>query len=187
MTDSGIAAPSGHEFRRVGPAGTLAADQAFGVALVTLWWRVSAAGGALGLPREVARSEVAAAATPVVEAISRGREQGIAVLAGRRLVGFCRILPGTGQSAHTATLRTMMIDPDHQRQGWGIELLGRALGLAAAPGVDRVSISTSADTAAAGFWVRAGFVECGRRPGWIRESGGEAHDEIFYWRELAGI
>ena len=90
--------------RRVGPGAPgagdarapMAADSAFGVALVTLWHEVARAGGGVGFADSADRADVARAATPVVEDLRLGRAVGVAADQGRRLVGAAVLRPGAG-------------------------------------------------------------------------------------------
>ncbi|WP_051264913.1 GNAT family N-acetyltransferase [Nakamurella lactea] len=171
------------EVHRVGPAGSLAADSQFGVALTTLWHAVSQAGGAVGFAPPVERPAVAAKAAPVVDDLRSGRAQGIALIAGHDLVGFGRLTPGTGITAHTGSITLVMIDPTRQGSGLGALLMNELMTLAAELGLERVELSIRDGHRLDGFYRRHGFVEWGRRPGWVRVADGDDRDEIFLWAD----
>ncbi|GGL84859.1 GNAT family N-acetyltransferase [Nakamurella endophytica] len=172
------------ELRRVGPHGRLAADHAFAVALVTLWLRVSRAGGPVGFVATVERPEVARAAAPVVEQLRQGAAESLVLLQNRTLVGFGLLVPGSGVTAHTAVLRMLMIDPDHQHRGLGRRLLDGLLDLATERGIERVTLSARGGEGLEGFYEAAGFTEWGRAPGAVRVAPGDDRDEIWFDRSV---
>ena len=171
--------------RRVGPASPLASDSAFGVALVTLWHRVSAAGGAVGFPVEVTRAEVAARVAGVVDDIRMGRLIAVAAHVGRRLVGVVLLRPGVGLCAHTGWIRSLMVDPDEQGRGVGVLLMEEILAHARDRGLELIELSVRDGQGLGAFYQRFGFTEWGRRPGWLRVSPGDDRDEIFSVLRLA--
>ena len=88
----------------------MAADSAFGVALVTLWHEVARAGGGVGFADSVERADVARAAVPVVEDLRKGRALGVA--ADQPPAGRAAVLhPGSGARAHTGTIDLLMVEP----------------------------------------------------------------------------
>ena len=169
------AAPSA-ELRRVGPGGSMAPDNAFAVALLTLWHRVAQAGGAVGFPSDVERSLVGRAVSPVVDAVKSGRAYALAVARSRHVVGFALLERGTRDRSHTATLSLLMVDPDSRRLGLGADLVGGILRVAADVGIERV-VTGVPDGALSAYFSRFGFTEAGRLPGWLR--GRSDVDEIL--------
>jgi ribosomal protein S18 acetylase RimI-like enzyme len=172
------------EFRRVGPGGAQAADNAFGVALVTLWHRVTEAGGAVGFSSRATRSEVAGRAAGVVADLRGGRLLGITALRGRQLVGAAMLRPGVGLLAHTGWVSTVMVDPAAQGAGIGVQLVTRLIDLARERGLEKIDLSVRDGSGADRFYRRFGFVEWGRRPGWVRVEPGDDRDEVFYLLDL---
>lgn len=170
---------------RVGPGSPLASDSAFGVAVVTLWHRVSAAGGAVGFPVQVTRAEVAARVAGVVDDIRMGRLIAVAATVKRRLVGLVVLRPGTGIVAHTGWIRSLMVDPDEQGRGTGVRLMEAVIALARERGLELVDLSVRDGQGLESFYRRFGFTEWGRRPGWLRPAPGDDRDEIFLILRLA--
>ncbi len=171
--------PSEPVLRRVGPGGALASDHAFGVALVTLWHRVVRTGPAGGFPVDADRGGIARLVPPLVDELRTGRAVGVAVNAGRLLVGFGLLRPGHGSAEHTATLPLLLTDPEHLRTGVGGRLLAALLDAAGQAGIDRVEVAVDPDQA--DFFRRRGFAEWGSRPGWRRPDGAQAsaRDELL--------
>ncbi len=169
---------------RVGPDGTMAADSQFGVALTTLWHAVSLAGGAVGFVPPVDRPEVAAGAAAVVAQLRDGKSTAIALIADRQLVGFAKLAAGTGLMSHTGEITAVMVDPALQGLGLGGRLMTEMLALARLLGLERISLSIREGAGLESFYARLGFVECGRRPGWVRLADGDDRDDIELWLDL---
>ena len=170
---------------RIGPHGSLASDGQFGIALTSLWHAVSEAGGAVGFVPGVQRPEVAKRSAASVDELRRGAVDGLAITSDRNLVGFVVLRPGSGVVAHTGQIERLMVDPGVQGTGLGGVLLGATLDLARSRGLERLSLSARDGHGLVEFYRRFGFVEWGRRPGWVRVSGADApggpddRDEIF--------
>ncbi|MDQ6658689.1 MAG: GNAT family N-acetyltransferase [Actinomycetota bacterium] len=172
---------------RVGPDGTMAADGQFGLALTTLWHAVSLAGGAVGFVPSVARADVAARAAAAVTELRAAKASGIALIADRQLVGFGMLTAGTGLMSHTGEIAAVMVDPALQGTGLGGGLMTEILALARLLGLERVSLSIRQGAGLDAFYARFGFVECGRRPGWVRVADGDDRDDIWLWLDLGQL
>lgn len=183
--------------RRVGPglrpapagsgaeaATPMAADSAFGVALVGLWHEVARAGGAVGFPPDVDRSDVARQVTPIVERLRTGRALAVAADQGRRLVGVAVLHPGVGARAHTARLDVLLVEPALAGCGLGRALLTTLLDGARGRDLDRIDVEFARDERVQRFFERAGFEVWGRRPGWQRTGPGVEVEEIVMGRSL---
>lgn len=173
------------EVRRVGPGTSMASDNAFALALLDLWERVSTAGGAVGFTLPVDRSAVGAAVSVVIDDLRSGRAFGFAATRGRDIVGFALLRPGTQIMAHTGQINQVMVDPDGQRTGLGTRLVQSVIGLAGELGLERVRLGLRGGTGLEAFYARLGFVEVGRLPGWVRVAPGDDRDEVLMTLELA--
>lgn len=173
--------------RRVGPVGRsasspaapMAADSAFGVALVTLWHQVAQAGGVVGFAKEVDRADIARSAVPMVEDLRQGRMLGVAADQGRRLVGVGLLRPGVGARAHTGRLELLAVEPALTGCGLGRALLETLLATARERGLDRLTVEFAQDERVGRFFERFGFTTWGRRPGWQRTAAGPDRDEVI--------
>ena len=163
------------QLRRVGAGGSMAPDNAFAVALLTLWHDVAGGGGAVGFPPDVARSTVGAAIAPVVDAVKSGRAFAMALAQHRHVVGFGLLERGTLDQAHTGTMSLVMVESSRRTTGLGTQLVQGLLGIAAGVGIERVRVLVPAAVGLERFFARFGFVEAGRLPGWVRT--GEAPDD----------
>lgn len=185
---TGAAAPE-VVVHRIGPgaategARRLAADNQFAGALITLWHKVSEAGGSVGFVPPVSRSEVAPLAAAAVELLRSGTIKAVALTANGNLVGVGFLQPGraAGVTAHTGDITRVMVDPDLQGSGLGSTVMTAVLELAAELGLERVSLSVREGEGLETFYGRFGFVEYGRRPGWLRLSEAEDRTEIMMW------
>lgn len=156
----------------------MAADSAFGVALVTLWHEVARAGGVVGFADQVDRADVARLAAPIVEGLRTGRALGVATDQGRRLVGAALLHPGAGARAHTGQIDLLLVEPAMTGCGLGSGLLTALLDAARARGLDRVGVEFAQDERVERFFSRFGFSVWGRRPGWQRTGPSVDRDEI---------
>ena len=164
---------------RVGPGGTVASDSAFGVALVSLWQKLAESGAPVGFPPPVYRLDVAGRAAARGEDLRKGRVIGVAANRSRRLIGVGLLRPGRGSREHTGRIELVLVDPDRLRTGLGSRLLDELLTMAAARGLNRVDLEMQDDPGLAEFFGRFGFVEWGRRPGWLRLGTGDERDEVL--------
>lgn len=172
------------QVRRVGPGGSMASDNAFAVALLTLWHRVSEAGGAVGFGRPVDRAVVGPAVSSVIDSLRSGRAQAFALTSRRDVVGFAMITPGVRTQAHTGSITSVMVDPAHQGRGLGVSLMNATLGLAAELGLEQVRLGVRSGVGLEKFYLALGFVEIGRLPGWIRVAPDDDRDEILMVRPI---
>ena len=117
---------------RAGPGGGVPSDNAFGVALVSLWQRVIEAGGSVGFAPPVVRPEVAARAAGLVDEIRTGRVIAVAANRSHRLIGAGLLRPGRGTAEHTGHLELLLVNPEQTRAGVGAQLPDR--GAPARPG-----------------------------------------------------
>lgn len=159
---------AGQLLHRIGPHGSMASDGQFGLALTSLWHTVSEAGGAVGFVPGTPRPQVAKRVAGLVDEIRRGTTDAFAVTADRTLVGFVVLSAGAGVFAHTGEIGTLMVDPGLQRSGLGVVLMDAVLELARGRGLERLTLSVRDGHGLPEFYSRFGFVESGRRPGWVR-------------------
>jgi predicted N-acetyltransferase YhbS len=172
------------ELRRVGPGGAMAPDNAFAVALLTLWHSAAESGGAVGFPADVPRSTVGSAIAPVMEAIKSGRSFAVALAQHRHVVGFALLDRGTLDQAHTGTVSLVMVAASRRGAGHGSQLMRNLLEAAAAAGLTRVRVLVPATGGLERFFGRFGFVECGRLPGWLRTAGAADGDALLLVAEV---
>jgi GNAT superfamily N-acetyltransferase len=169
---------------RAGPGGGVPSDNAFGVALVSLWQRVIEAGGPVGFAPPVVRPEVAGRAAGLVDEVRTGRVIAVAANRSHRLIGAALLRPGRGSAAHTGHLELILVDPAHVRSGIGGQLLTELLRLASDRGLQAVDLDAADGAGLDAFFSRFGFEQWGRRPGWVRSGPDDVHDEIVWGATL---
>ncbi len=157
----------------------MAPDNAFAVALLTLWHGVAVGGGAVGFPPDVARSTIGGAIAPVVDAIKSGRSFALALAQHRHVVGFALLERGTLDQAHTGTMSLVMVEASRRRAGHGTELVRGLVEVAAGVGIERVQVLVPAASGVERFFHRFGFAECGRLPGWFRAGETAVEDGVL--------
>ncbi len=162
----------------------MASDNAFAVALLSLWHRVVQAGGSVGFVTPVDRAAIGAVVSEVIAALRAGRAYGFALTRKRDVVGFALITPGAGFCSHTGDIGLLMIDPPSQGAGLGGRLVRACVEAAAASRLDRVRVGVPEDERLERFLSRFGFVETGRSPGWIRGSDGAVRDEVLMTAQI---
>lgn len=167
------------QLRRVGAGGSMAPDNAFAVALLTLWHGVAVGGGAVGFPPDVARSTVGGALAPVVDAVKSGRAFALALAQHRHVVGFALLERGPLDQAHTGTVSLVMVESSRRGVGHGTELVRGLFDIAAGAGIERVRVLVPAAAGLERFFQRFGFAECGRLPGWLRTGDGPVDDGLL--------
>jgi len=172
------------QVRRVGPGCSIASDNAFAVALLTLWHRVTEAGGLVGFAPSIDRSALGAAVSVILDDLKSGRAFAFAVTRNRDVIGFAMLRPGTGTGSHTGQVELVMVEPGSWRTGLGTLLVRAVVDLAAATGLERLRSGVRADPGVQRFAALLGFSETGQLPGWIRVAPGPDHDEILMTRHI---
>ncbi|AZI58459.1 GNAT family N-acetyltransferase [Nakamurella antarctica] len=186
--------------RRVGPGQpgaadgdrntALASDNFFAAALLTLWHRVSQAGGSVGYLPTATRQEIAPAAAAAVDEIRAGKRKALVFtqhtdIAKDQLIACAFLVPATiALHSHRAEVRTVIVDPDHQGRGLGRALLGEVDKYASELGIDTLTLSVRGGRGLEKFYEGIGFTEYGRLPDSIRLSPTDSREEIFYWRSV---
>ena len=89
-----------------------------------------------------------------------------------RLIGVALLRPGRGVRQHTGRIELVLVEPVHARTGIGSQLVGELLELARERGLELLEIDAAGRTGLETFFAGFGFVEWGRRPGWIRTDRG---------------
>jgi GNAT superfamily N-acetyltransferase len=183
--------------RRVGPGArpaplgerstTLAADNHLAAALLTLWQRVSDAGGAVGFEPSTPRSEIAPAVTEAINGLRAGTRYAVVLTAGNDLVGVAFLVRRpTRIQRHLGDVVSLMVDPSWWGSGLGRQLVVEIARLATEVGIDTLLLGARDRADLRGFYDAVGFVEYGRLPDAVRLADGTSFDEIRYRRVLAG-
>lgn len=154
--------------------------------IVALWTTVTNAGGAVGFVAPVTEEQV----RPVAEAAFEG------VVAGpdRILIGYdddarpaAMVIFADNRFAlkdHWCVLKRVMVDPEQQGKGYGMELMREAERVARKIGWSALHLTVRAGLGVEEFYARCGYREVGRLPGALRVGPGDDRDEILMWLSL---
>ncbi|KAI8817488.1 acyl-CoA N-acyltransferase [Fimicolochytrium jonesii] len=102
------------------------------------------------------------------------------------IIGTVQLHLATATNAqHRACISKMLVHPDHHGRGVGRALLGAAEAGARGAGRTLMHLDTNAEAeAAVGLYRRAGYVEVGDVPDWIRLEDGRRVTSKFFWKVL---
>jgi GNAT superfamily N-acetyltransferase len=160
-------------------------DPALRDEVVTLWTRVSNAGGAVGFVPPVTEDDVRPDAEKHFAAAAEGRTRLLAARDGGRLVGTAFLTFNTHRlMRHWCWLYTVMVDPAAQGRGHGralmreVERRGRALGL------QGLRLTCRGGLGLERFYASVGYKEVGRVPSAIRVAPGDDRDDVTMWLTL---
>jgi GNAT superfamily N-acetyltransferase len=165
--------------------------------ILDCWTDVSQAGGAVGFVPPVTRAEIAptaeqafagaAAGTDrlVVGRVRGGAGAGDGDPAAGRLAALAFIVDGQhGLTPHWRTVKRVMVHPDFQGRGYGLELMTAVAGVGRSMGLDMLHLDCRSGTGVDEFYKRTGYLEWGRFPGALRLSADEFRDQISLYLPL---
>ena len=106
-------------------------------------------------------------------------------LEGRRLVGTAQLVVSeAANSRHRAEVAKVAVAAEDRGQGIGSRLMEAVEAYAVARDVTLLWLTTHADTPAARFYERRGYVLLGEMPDYSRQSDGTLWPGAFYYRAL---
>ena len=135
---------------------------------------------ALGLTAPLTRERAAAEWERLVESpriVLAAFEDGAVIGAGCLAIG-------TGNGSHRSEIQRLAVRGDRRGGGVGAALLDALVERARAEGLLLVWLTTHADTASDGFYVRRGWTRYGVVPRWSQRPDGEVVPNAFFFREL---
>ncbi|MFD7903389.1 GNAT family N-acetyltransferase [Kitasatospora sp. NPDC059747] len=157
-------------------------------AIVGLWTDVTNAGGAVGFVAPVTEDDVwdtadhhFAGLVPegpdrllVAHETETGRLVGVLFFESMRF----------NLMEHWRMLKRVMVHPDTQGRGYGVELMAEAERAAREWGLDGLRLTARGGQGLERFYARCGYREVGRVPGAIRVAPGDDRDDITFWLDL---
>jgi GNAT superfamily N-acetyltransferase len=164
--------------------------------VTALWADVTNAGGAVGFVPPVTAEEVVPTADAQFAGLGAAGEGESAEGPDRLLIGR---EPGTGRLAavvfvtdqrfalmsHWRLLKRLMVHPDFQGRGYGLELLAEAERVGRGMGLAGLKLTLRGGLGLERFYARGGYQEVGRIPGAIRVAPGDDRDDVHMWLALA--
>lgn len=152
--------------------------------IVSLWTRVTNAGGAVGFVPPVTKDEVRLVAEAAFAGIE-GADQLLVGYDGDRLAAMLIFADNRfALKAHWCVLKRVMVDPDRQGRGYGAAIVREAVRLGRQAGWEALHITVRDGASLDEFYKRCGFREVGRLPGALRVGPGDDRDEILMWQSL---
>ena len=153
--------------------------------IVSLWTKVSNAGGAVGFAGPVDAERVRPVAAAAFAGIAQGHDRLIVGYDGDRVAAML-ILVGQrfALAEHWRTVKRVMVRPDRQGQGYGAALMREAQAAARDAGWAALHLTVRAGAGTERFYLDLGYKEVGRLPGALRVAPGDDRDEIHMWLSL---
>ncbi|WP_329497319.1 GNAT family N-acetyltransferase [Kitasatospora herbaricolor] len=156
--------------------------------IVRLWADVTNAGGAVGFvppvtPADVlttAEKQFAGAGADGPDRLLVAHDGGTGRIAGLLFFESMRF----PLMEHWRMLKRVMVHPDFQGRGYGVELMAEAERTARGWGLDGLRLTARGGLGLESFYRRCGYQEVGRVPGAIRVAPGDDRDDITFWRGL---
>jgi RimJ/RimL family protein N-acetyltransferase/ribosomal protein S18 acetylase RimI-like enzyme len=157
-------------------------------AVLTLWKRVTDAGGAVGFTRGADVSHISEALTSHEGQMSAGEAvAGVLRSPGGDVLGIAWwVRVPTPLMAHVRWLFRFMVDPDLWGRNLGRLLMCGLHRIARGDGVEIALLGYRSGTGVSRFYARNGYVEVGRNPGTIRVGPGDDRDDVTMSRRLDG-
>ena len=167
--------------------------------ILDCWTEVTQAGGAVGFVPPVTREEIAPTAEQAFAGVVAGadrlivgrvRETGNPARGGGdpaagRLAALAFIVGGQhGLTRHWRTVKRVMVHPEFQGRGYGLDLMTAVAGAGRSMGLDMLNLECRSGTGVDEFYKRAGYREWGRFPGALRLSADEFRDQISLYLPL---
>jgi len=157
-----------------------APDEELRQAMLALWQRVNAAGGAVGFPADAKATEVALALDAALERVASGDDLLVTLRRGSELLGFAFLVSHAGHlRRHWRTVLRVMVDPDLQGEGLGVRLMEAVHEQARRLGLEHLQLTVRGGLGLEQFYARVGYVVVGRHPGAIRVAPGDDRDEVM--------
>ncbi|MEH1053778.1 GNAT family N-acetyltransferase [Micromonospora sp. CPCC 206171] len=153
--------------------------------IVDLWVDVTNAGGAVGFVAPVSAAEVRPVAQRTLADITDGPDRLLAGYEGDRLVAVLVFADNRFHlKTHWGILKRVMVHPDTQGRGYGLDLMREAARRAPELGWRALHVTVRGGLGLETFYARLGYREIGRLPGALRVAPGDDRDEILMWRDL---
>ncbi|MGW5671604.1 N-acetyltransferase family protein [Micromonospora sp. NPDC003776] len=154
--------------------------------LVDLWVDVTNAGGAVGFVAPVAAADVRPVAERTFADITGGPDRLLVGYAGARPVAVLIFADNRFHlKNHWGILKRVMVHPDTQGRGYGLDLMREAARRAPELGWSALHVTLRGGQGLEEFYGRLGYREVGRLPGALRVGPGDDRDEVFMWLDLA--
>ena len=145
-----------------------------------------AAGSALGFVVPVDDPDLDHYLASVADEIDARRRTLIAARRGDLVAGMVQVLPDMAANGrHRAEVQKLVVAETQRGRGVARQLLEAAETAARSSGIRLLYLSTHAHLPAVELYRSAGWHEVGRIPGWAIVPGGQAVENVFYWKPVS--
>ena len=160
--------------------------------IIDCWTDVSNADGAVGFVPPVSTDDVRPVAEHDFAGAAAGRDRLIVArtagggdAAEGRLAALAFIVDGQfGLTQHWRTVKRVMVHPDFQGLGYGVELMTEVARVGREMGLQMLQLECRGDTGNDLFYKKCGYIECGRLPRGLRISETDYRDVISLYLPL---
>lgn len=103
-----------------------------------------------------------------------------------RVVGTAQLeLASKENGRHRAEVNKVLVHPDHQRKGIGLQLMRALDEIAVREGRTLLHLDTNSDDIALGLYRKAGYTEAGQIPDWAASPADNLlHGTTFFYKRL---
>jgi GNAT superfamily N-acetyltransferase len=148
--------------------------------LLDTWVAVTDAGGSVGFTAPAPVPAIAAALDASLDRVAAGADALGVLRAGPRAVGMGLLVDGGGAlTRHWRTVLRVMVHPDHQGNGAGLELMRGLHQVAQRLGLEQLQLTVRGGEGLERFYEQLGYSVVGRHPGAVRVGPGDDRDEIM--------
>lgn len=167
--------------------------------ILDCWVDVTQAGGAVGFVPPITREQIAPTAEQAFAGVLSGADRlvvgrvpGGPAAASRggdpaagRLAALAFIVDGQhGLTPHWRTVKRVMVHPDFQGRGYGLDLMDAVAEAGRSMGLDMLNLECRSGTGVDEFYKRTGYLEWGRLPAALRLGPGDFRDQISLYLPL---
>jgi GNAT superfamily N-acetyltransferase len=153
--------------------------------IVSLWVRVTNAGGAVGFVAPTTADEVRPVAEAAFAGVAAGPDRLLIGVDDGELVALLFVTDNRFPlKDHWRVLKRVMVAPASQGRGYGTALIREAETVGRRLGLTALQVTVRAGHGTENFYAKLGYREVGRIPGALRVAPGDERDEIYMWLPL---
>jgi acetyltransferase len=144
-----------------------------------------AAGAALGFLVPVDDTELGDYWSSVADEIEADRRMLIAAQRGDVVAAMVQVVPDTAANGrHRAEVQKLVVAENERGHGLARRLLSAAEQAAGSRGIRLLYLTTHAGMPAGALYRATGWREIGSVPGWAIVPGGDAVENVFFWKPV---
>jgi GNAT superfamily N-acetyltransferase len=153
--------------------------------ILDCWTDATLAGGAIGFVPPVTKDEIAPTAERDFAGVADGRDRLVVGRIAGRLAAVAFIVDERhGLSRHWRTVKRVMVHPDFQGSGHGLELMDEVARIGRTMDLEMLSLDCRSGAGLDRFYKRCGYLEWGRFPRALRIAADDFRDIISFYLPL---